>query len=458
MVPNGIQTKHNNKMIAKKTSAKKEDVPVFLMKTFHMINSCNKEIATWSEDGLTFIIKDPDTFASDVIPQFFKHNNFSSFVRQLNFYGFRKIKSDAVRITDDDDETSKWWRFKHGSFVRGRMDLLKDIRKANQVNAADQQEVEKLKEEVLFLRAEMGRMSDIVERMADVLQHVTGRGLYDTEPVSSKKRKYETDDDYYLGSGGPIIPDVNMSTTQACDVSLVGCDDTVHPDTSLLDPCVSDADLLVEDFMLEYPAGTVTPPTEKVQRSQSADAIEAYFDFVKDDDNSVPSDSSSSVDPTPVNSCFEPDDVNSSSLYNRSVSYNEDTQPQSGMLDPKISAKLENAISKLPKSLQESFVERIVENIANPDAYQKHVDAVSVLATAAAIEAQNQTLISNSKADGARSDGSHSNQLSMNQQSEVTLPMAAAALGAFLAKYGKASTNTIPETPLDYDKYDFPKQ
>lgn len=28
----GIQTKHNNKMIAKKTSAKKEDVPVFLMK------------------------------------------------------------------------------------------------------------------------------------------------------------------------------------------------------------------------------------------------------------------------------------------------------------------------------------------------------------------------------------------------------------------------------------------
>ena len=32
MVPNGIQTKHNNKMIAKKTAAKKEDVPVFLMK------------------------------------------------------------------------------------------------------------------------------------------------------------------------------------------------------------------------------------------------------------------------------------------------------------------------------------------------------------------------------------------------------------------------------------------
>jgi hypothetical protein len=98
-----------------------------------------------------------------------------------------------------------------------------------------------------------------------------------------------------------------------------------------------------------------------------------------------------------------------------------------------LSSKLEAAVSELPKSLQESFVERIVEKIASPEAYQKHVDAVSVLATAAAIEAQNQTM----RNDGAKDKS----KLSLQNQSEMTLPVAAAALGAFLTKYGVASAS-----------------
>lgn len=72
------------------------------------------------------------------------------------------------------------------------MDLLKDIRKASQVNAADQEEVDKLKEEVYYLRSEMSRLSDMVEHMAGALQQITGRDFFTTVP-STKKRKFESD-------------------------------------------------------------------------------------------------------------------------------------------------------------------------------------------------------------------------------------------------------------------------
>jgi len=54
------------------------------------------DIVGWSASGNELVIRDDERFAQQVLPDNFKHNNLSSFVRQLNTYGFSKVDSDRM--------------------------------------------------------------------------------------------------------------------------------------------------------------------------------------------------------------------------------------------------------------------------------------------------------------------------------------------------------------------------
>ena len=52
-------------------------------------------IVSWAPDGRSFVIHDAHAFARQVLPGVYKHKNYVSFVRQLNKYGFHKVRQRA---------------------------------------------------------------------------------------------------------------------------------------------------------------------------------------------------------------------------------------------------------------------------------------------------------------------------------------------------------------------------
>jgi hypothetical protein len=128
-----------------------------------------------------FVVKDPDLFAATIIPQYFDHNKFSSFARQLNFYGFRKMQAKPIRNSDFDVDSAKHVTFYNEKFKRGRCDLLKEIQRSTRGGGAhtgqdNQKEVADLRETVNILEDKIAEMNQSMEeRMRRLELDMLGR-------------------------------------------------------------------------------------------------------------------------------------------------------------------------------------------------------------------------------------------------------------------------------------------
>lgn len=169
----------------------------FVTKLYQMISDPKStQFINWTELGTSFVVSNVAEFSRTILGSHFKHNNFSSFVRQLNMYGFHKInRTPRSQRSSSDIQT---WEFSHHKFLRGRPDLLEEIKRKTmdpdpsltnlkqrlelpgeivvQLSAM-KDENKRIRRELEWERRKVGRLVGAVKVMWDVVEKVFPGGL-----------------------------------------------------------------------------------------------------------------------------------------------------------------------------------------------------------------------------------------------------------------------------------------
>lgn len=196
------------------------DSPIFLRKVFHLIEICPDTLVSWSKDGTSFTIKDHNEFSNQILPQYFKHNNFSSFVRQLNCYGFTKAKDDSNNPVVNED--GRLWTFHHPDFIRGQPQLLSKIQRKSSSHTTKEdskkdsiatlgvctstsssssemdQERKELEKEITTLKGQLHNMEDIFQELAQKMATVTMSHTSNTSTSTARTLTSHTSTNTFL--------------------------------------------------------------------------------------------------------------------------------------------------------------------------------------------------------------------------------------------------------------------
>ncbi|KAJ4306977.1 Heat shock transcription factor [Collariella sp. IMI 366227] len=121
----------------REAQAKRKQIPPFVQKLSSFLDeSRNTDLIRWSDKGDSFVVLDEDEFAKTLIPELFKHNNYASFVRQLNMYGFHKrvgLSDNSMKASERKNKSPS--EYYNPYFRRGHPNLLWLINKPKSGNS-----------------------------------------------------------------------------------------------------------------------------------------------------------------------------------------------------------------------------------------------------------------------------------------------------------------------------------
>lgn len=132
--------------------SKKKRRSGFIETLFDIASSqSNGQVIGFSSDGIALEIRDTTKLSAEVLPKYFKHKNVSSFIRQLNNYGFRTIPSPK----------GVFQTFLHENFRSDQKDLIKLISRKG--GSAPPKKKKTLYEQVVELKERVAERSEHIK-------------------------------------------------------------------------------------------------------------------------------------------------------------------------------------------------------------------------------------------------------------------------------------------------------
>ncbi|EXA31485.1 hypothetical protein BFJ63_vAg17980 [Fusarium oxysporum f. sp. narcissi] len=244
----------------REAQAKRKQIPPFLEERK------NKDLIRWSEKGDSFLVLDEDEFAKTLIPELFKHNNYTSFVRQLNTYGFHKrmgLSDNSMRASERKNKSSS--EYSNPYFRRGHPNLLWLINKPKSSSKAkkgakgaegnDNREEEVGNEEVLgpglealttqptqslpagesqsmpkkevtLIRAELNKVRDQQKLILSAINRLQRNNNFDPQPVDLDQ---SFDSNAFLGDGHLGADSNDFNFTHDTDPNSHNKSSSLHP-------------------------------------------------------------------------------------------------------------------------------------------------------------------------------------------------------------------------------------
>lgn len=117
------ERKNSETSLSKDSKGEKDQAQNFLQKLYQILeNNEYSSIIHWNETGDYFVIENLNLFIEKILPLHYKHNNYSSFVRQLNMYDFHKKRNKENKNI-----------FEHKIFKRGKEELIGSIKRKSKI-------------------------------------------------------------------------------------------------------------------------------------------------------------------------------------------------------------------------------------------------------------------------------------------------------------------------------------